>query len=257
VPFDSLVIDVDSQTIAAWADTTTPGRGGLISLATVGGRVRASDVVLRIDARPTFRPDTVVTVTDRPSNTTFLFDPPLGSSSAQLLVGGRPSWRSYLLFRQGLDTLSVPCPQISAECTIRLADASITFSALQLTPVASPAGYLPQDSMRLTSAFLLASSVAPLERSPLGNGVGVSADFITPSRFEPPAGGSPVEVPVTTFVRSLVGDTVAVEDDDENATTQWLALLPLLEGIDFGMATFAPGPKLRIVLTVARELQLR
>jgi hypothetical protein len=253
VPFDSLSIPIDSATLALWADTANHAKGVVVTMASPGGRIRALDFVLRIDARPSFRPDTVVTVTIRPNQRTFLFNPQLPSSSSQLRVGGRPSWRSYFLFRDGLDSLSIPCPQISATCTVRLRDANISYSALVLTPETAPPGFLPQDSMRLQSAQVLASSVVPLERSPLGTGAGAGRDFLLPSRFMPPSGGSSTEITVTDFVRTLALDTLRTGD----RPTRWLGVLPLVEGADFGLAAFASSPRLRLILTVARELQLR
>jgi hypothetical protein len=250
---DSVSIRVDSQTIAAWSDTSTLARGALITAVTAGVRVRASDLVLRLDARPTFRPDTVVTVTVRPPDPTFIFDPVLGARRAEPLVGGRPSWRTYLQFQEGLDTLTVPCPQGDANCRVNLRDATVTYGALVFQPVTAPLGYLPQDSMRLGARTLLVSNLTPLERSPLGEGIGVSDDFLLPSRFLPPGSAVPVEVPITTFVRNLVADTLS----DGTPAARWMAVVPVVEGIDFGVASFEAAPRLRLVITVANQLQLR
>jgi hypothetical protein len=123
-----------------------------------------------------------------------------------------------------------------------------------LIPTTSPSGFLPQDSIRLSTAEVLFSGQAPLERSPVGNGIAVANDFLVPGRFTPPSGGEPTEVPVTSFVRTLATDTTT---SAETRPTRWFGILPLIEGSDFGVAAFAPGPRLRLVLTVARELQLR
>jgi hypothetical protein len=252
VPFDSLSIDVDSATIAMWTDTTN-FRSAMIAVSTQDARLRASDLVLRVDARPSFRPDTVVTVTVRPTDSRFIFTPRPSPSSSQLLVGGRPAWRSYVRFKDGIDTISIACPLVAADCRTRLRDAHITYAAVLLTPTASPSGFLPQDSVRLTTAELLFSGQAPLERSPIGNAISVGRDFLTPLRFVAPAGGEPTEVPVTTFVRALATDTTTTG----TRPTRWFGILPQVEGSDFGVAAFEPGPRLRLVLTVARELQLR
>ena len=252
VPMDSLSIDIDSATIALWADTTN-SRSAVISISTPGARLRASDLTLRVNARPSFLPDTVVTVTVAASDSRFIFTPKPPPSSPELLVGGRPAWRSYLRFKDGIDTISIACPLIAENCTTRLRDAHITYAAVLLTPTASPAGFLPQDTVRLQSAEVLFSGQAPLERSPVGNGIAVGTDFLVPLRFTPPAGGEPTEVPVTSFVRTLATDTTTTG----TRPTRWFGILPVVEGSDFGVAAFAPAPRLRLVLTVARELQLR
>jgi hypothetical protein len=109
------------------------------------------------------------------------------------------------------------------------------------------------DSFRISAYTLLVSSNAPLARSPLGVEVGRTRPFVQPAQFRDPAGGSPVEVPVTFFVRALVQDTVATE----TPPTRYVAVLPSIEAIDFGVAAFRPSPRLRLVLTIASELQLR
>jgi len=250
---DSMVIPVDSQTMALWSDTTTQARGGVITMASTGGRLRSSDVVLRVDARPSFKPDTVVTVTVRPGVPRFIHDPALEPEGATLITGGLPEWRTFLRFRDGLDTLQVSCAQIAPGCTARLAEADITYAALLMVPAEAPPGFVPQDSLRVISAPLLVSALTPLERSPLGRSVGFGRTFLSPSTFRPPLSGSPTEIPVTDFLRPLVADTAVAGA----APTSWLALLPLVSAFDFGVAAFEPGPRLRLILTVARELQLR
>lgn len=252
VRVDSMVIPVDSQTLALWSDTTSAARGGLITLGTPGGRLRTSDVLLRVDARPSFKPDTVVTVTVRPETPRFIHDPSLQRPGSELVVAGVPEWRTYFRFRDGIDTLQVACLQIASDCSVRLGDAEVTYAALVLTPTAAPQGFLPQDSMRLISASVLVSEYSPLERSPIGRSVGVGRSFLRPSQFRPPLGEA-TEVPVTDFLVALVGDGT----DDDAGASSWVALLPFATGFDFGVATFEPGPRLRLILTLARELQLR
>jgi hypothetical protein len=63
----------------------------------------------------------------------------------------------------------------------------------------------------------------------------------------------PVEVPITTFVRNLVADTLV----DGTPAARWMAVVPVVEGIDFGVASFEAAPQLRLVITVANQLQLR
>ncbi len=253
VATDSVLIPVDSETIALWSDTTTRARGVVVTMGTPGARLRTVDFALHVDARPTFRPDTVVTVTVRPTERTFIYNPQLPRAASNLRVGGVPSWRSFLRMKDGLDTLTLACPPVGSNCRVRLKDATITYAAVLLTPSVAPDGFLPEDSMRVGSSILLVSDRAPLERSPLGSAVGASRDVVLPSRFAAPAGGPPVEVGVTDFMRQLVADTL----QSGVPPSPWLALLSTLEGTDLGVAEFLPGPRLRLVLTVAKELQLR
>ena len=249
---DSVVIPVDSATIAAWADTMNAARGAVVIMETAGIRAVATDFVLRVDARSTLNPDTVVTTTIRPPERTFLFDPVLAAAGVEPLVGGNPAWRAYFEFNSGIDTLTVACPDAPVTCRIPLRDADITFAAMQLVPRVSPPGFLPSDSMQLVSRLLLVSDIAPLPRSPLGAAIGVTRGFVRRTRFLAPAGGDPIEIPVTEYVRALVADTSTAVP-----LTRWIAVHPGIEGIDIGVAAFDPMPRLRLVLTVASELQLR
>lgn len=104
----------------------------------------------------------------------------------------------------------------------------------------------------MITAPLLASPLTPLERSPLGNAIGVGVDFLSPDRFADPMDDQ-TEVPVTPYLRRLLADTTG----DGKPVSPWMAMLPLVTGFDVGVAAFRPAPRLRLILTVARELQLR
>jgi hypothetical protein len=250
-PVDSLVIDVDSQTIALWTDSTR-AKGAVLAMETSGQRLRAADVLLRVDARPSFKPDTVVTITVRAASPIFIYDPQVQRQGNDLLVGGIPEWRTYLRWRSGIDTLSIPCPEVGPTCVVRLGEANINYAALILEITEPPAGFLPQDSARIITAPVLASPLTPLERSPLASSVGVGIEFLSPSRFVDPAADE-TDVPVTPFLRRLLADTTS----DGQPVSPWMAMLPLVTGFDIGLAAFEPAPRLRLILTVARELQLR
>jgi hypothetical protein len=221
-------------------------------METSGARVRIADVLLRVDVRPSVKPDTLLTLTIRPVTPRFIYDPQLQRRANELLIGGIPEWRTYLRWRAGLDTVPLPCPQVSAGCVIRLADANINYAALILTLTEPPPGFLPQDTSRIITAPVLASTLTPLERSPLAPEVGVGIESLSADRFRNPVGDE-TEVPVTSFLRRLLADTTF----DGAPVSPWMALLPILSGIDIGVAAFEPAPRLRLILTVARELQLR
>ena len=248
---DSLVIPIDSATVAEWSDTTTTARGARLSIDTDGTRVRFADLVLRVDARSTIHPDTIFTTTVRPPDPTFVFDPSLPGSSAEPVLSGAPGWRTFVEFREDLGSRMVPCPS-SPGCRVRLDQVAITFAGLLLEPQDSPPGFLPQDSLLLEARAVYASARAPLARSPLGVSVGVMTRQIAPDRFRDVAEDDAIELPLTGFVSGLVN-----ADTTFAPPSPWVAILPFLEGVDFGVAAFRPLPRLRLVLTIASELQLR
>jgi hypothetical protein len=99
---------------------------------------------------------------------------------------------------------------------------------------------------------LLVTNFVPLERSPLGDVLGVMVRGAPASRFEEGAATTRVEVPITDYVRAVVADTAIGPRPGPH-----LALTSAAEGDLFGVATFGSRPVLRLVLTVATELQLR
>jgi hypothetical protein len=116
-----------------------------------------------------------------------------------------------------------------------------------------------EDSLRMAAADLNVSPLLPLGRSPLGLQVGGTPKPIAPSRWAGGAGG-PVEVTVTPFVERLVADTT--QAGSPNAPTRYMALVQTPEPFTFGFAEFygrAAGthaPRLRLIVTVASEVQL-
>jgi hypothetical protein len=249
---DSLVFNVDSATMAAWADTTRPVRGAVLLTETAGSRLRLSDLLLRADAHSSINRDTTVTLTVRPSESAFIFDPPPPAVASNILfVGGTPAWRSVLRLRERLDTLTVPCPDGPAGCRLRLSETTITRASLLLQPVSPPSGFLPEDSARIGARELLAADFLPLQRAPLGPNAGRSGATIAANRFLAGQGGNPVEVAITDYLAGAAADSVA------RRPGPYVALVAQVEGDAFGFAAFAPAPRLRLVLTIVTELQLR
>lgn len=262
---DTLRIPIDLETIEAWRDTTNVP--GVVLVPGAGSRLRtSSDLELRLDARSSIV-DTVVTVTaDPPTNSIFIFDPPVPREVSDVRVSGVPSWRSFLRLRHRLDTLTVACPGTPDPpgCRLALSDVSISYAALLLEPVPPPAGFAPEGDLQLGAEPLLVDPLIPIERSPLG---GLARSMFMPeplpaSRFIDPAEG-PVELMITPFVSQLTRDSADIEDPPAPN----LALLPVginvngqvvrAEGIGFGFATFASRPRLRLLLTVPGDLGLR
>lgn len=256
---DSVSFAIDSATAARWADTTDMTRGALIRVTTPDARLISPVTLLRLKARPSARPDTVVESTVGVIGGTFVADPipPPGSA---LRVGGLPSWRSFLRF-QRLDTLALPCPgePAGSGCVLRLDEAKINYAALVLQPRAAPPGLAPEDSLRVDARAVLVAPSVPLERSPLGSLASVFAsDAVEPSVFQAGATPGTIEVPLTRFV----GILAAGDADDGTAPPSMLALYSGSEGGAFGLGSFdgiegAAPPRLRLIVTIATQVEIR
>lgn len=242
---DTIFVPVDSATIAVWGDTTDVTRGAVLDVST-GARLRGAVPTLRLRARSTMQPDTVVELTVGPGRT-FIFEPTQPESVGEPRVGGTPSWRTILRLRDGLDTLTVACPGVP-DCTIRLGDVSINYAAMQWQPVASPAGFAPEVPLGIALHALLPSPLLPLERSPLTGEVGIPREVPVTSFTAPDA--PVVELPATEFMRIIFAA------DTTSYVPTHLALLPAGPTRTFGFGTFAGLPSLRVIVTLAREFQL-
>jgi hypothetical protein len=245
---DTVRLSVDSATIAAWRDTLDFSRGALVRAADAGTRLRVTNVFLEIEARPSVHLDTLVTVTVNATAPTFVYDPPIPTVSASPQVGGITAWRTFLLLRGGLDTLRVPCPDVPG-CTVPLEEAAINYAALLLEPIAPPAGFAPEDSLGIDARFVLETPGVPLERSVLG---GVAGRLVPQHKSRFAGGGETLELPITEYVRAATADTAT-----SAAIPKRLALLPLVQSGTFGFASFQAMPRLRLIVSVASELQLR
>lgn len=248
---DTITIAVDSQTIVAWRDTINVVPGAVLSMETADAFMRTADITLEIDARSTIDTDTVVTSVTRPTESVFIFDPPVASTAADPRVGGIPVWRTYLQLLEGLDTVTVGCPDGPAGCRIPLGQVSISYAALVFDPVAPPPGFAVEDSLQIGARLLLVDPLVPLARSPLGEAVGVMPRPLAPARFLDTT--TPIEIPITEFMRRAAADSVEAAE----RPPPHIALVTISELGTFGFVTFASPPRLRLLVTVATELQLR
>jgi hypothetical protein len=245
---DSVRLRVDSATLAIWRDTTNQQRGAVITVETQGARLRSSTPLLHLQARPSIRRDTVVTASVQATQRTFIFQPDPGDSTSVPRVGGTPAWRTFVRLRDRLDTVTVACPG-EPNCRVRLSEAQINRAALQLQPLPSPAGFDPEKDIQATAHFVLPTPTVPLHRSALTDPVSIS-DTIPRSSFL--AAGAPViELGVTDLILAVVREPT---DTTEFRPTHF-ALLPAGTRT-FGFGTFASLPALRLVISIAKELQL-
>lgn len=257
---DSVTFDVDSLTLALWADTLDVTRGALIRVATPDARIRSPVAVLRLDARPSAKPDTVIVTTVGSIGGWFVLDSDTPAGSA-LRVGGLPSYRSYFQV-QRLDTLAFPCPGEPPEsnCVLRLNDVTINYAALVLQPEGTPGGLVPDDSLRIEARTVLPVPGIPLARSPLGSlAAGFAMGPIEPATFRPGANPGTIEVPLTRFIATLARGQ---REEGADPPPERFALYDARENSLFGYGTFgglgsASPPRLRLIVTVAPEAEIR
>jgi hypothetical protein len=164
-------------------------------------------------------------------------------------VSGLPSWRSYLQFRPDLRDLIVSC---GTGCTVPLGSTSITRAELVLQPLPAPAGFRLERTLQPAAFQAMLAPEFPLERSPVGVFVDTVAGGLAPARFA--EGSPPAYLPLTRFIAQAVADTSA-SGTSGSTRTDWIVILPI-NTITFGIGAFAPSPRLRLVLTTAREIQL-
>ena len=246
---DSVVLRVDSATLAEWTDTTNAARGALIISETPDSRVRLNGAVLRVSAHSSVQADTVLNFDVTPLINAFIYNPPPPAAGSQLRVGGVPSWRTMVGIRPDIADLTFPCPGVT-NCQIKLNEAHIARAELLLQPETAPAGFIPEDTTFVQVRTLLVSPDVPLERSPVGADIcGSTACLLTgrapPEFFAQPPGVEPLAYDITNYLFALVDDEVAEENRPPFALTVLIANEPLT----LGFATFAPGPRLRLVLT--------
>lgn len=250
---DSLVLELDSATLALLGDTLEMGPGVRLRMLTPGARASVVDADLRIYTRPNVNPDTVVTLNSPPRRLTFVYDPVPQPSGDRLRIGGAPSWRTVLRFAlpRTLDGPADFCARVG--CPFELTASSLNAATLILTTAASEPAFQPTDTLFVDARTVLAPLILP--KSPLSSslvgGLGIS---MPPEAFAASA-GTEVALPVTPFIRGLLIDAEGVVLYPD------LALLTPIEPLGIGFGTFdgpgAPGaPRLRLILTVADTVVL-
>ncbi len=266
---DTVSIPVDSQTVAAWGDSTDATRGALVAAETAGTHIRATGAVLRLQVRPSTRPDTLIDITVGGTSSTFIFHPEPPRQTG-LAIAGVPGWRSYLQFGDSLGAIELPlgaielpCPGGEEDCSVTLDRVAVNLATLVLTPRASPPGFALRDSLQIAARPVLMAPGIPLSRVPLGSVVGGAV--LGPEDFAPGGADGAVEITVTNFIRDLVegADGEPVDDDTEDSEATMLGLVSAGGGGVLGVAPFAglqdgsEAPKLRLVVTVTTGLEIQ
>jgi len=253
---DSLVFPVDSQQIATWMAQDDTTRGALVAVdqttSPTGTRIRISSVTLRLDAKSSIRRDTTVIVNIEGLINTFVSTPDAPTVSSTIRVAGVPTWRTFLVLRESLGDVTVPCPE-TPTCRVPLRDVHINVAELLLRPTASPAGFSPEVSIDIDARIAVeGGGNIPLSRTPVTTEVlgGLRAP-IPKTRFVANDTGPEIELPITLLFAALVSDTTAA--DSPQRPPRRIALLTIPEARSFGFATFRPEPRLRLILTTAGD----
>jgi hypothetical protein len=246
---DTVRFSIDSATVASWRDTANAGRGALIVAQTPGARLFTTVPTLTVDMRSSMRPDTVYQVTGGTTARTFLFEPILPTPVAEPRAGGTPAWRGVIQLRERLDTVSFACPGVP-NCRYRLADVTINYAGLRLQPMMPPPGFSPEDDLTIAAYLMAPTPQVPLQRSPLRDLIGVAVvprtSFLAPE--------APVfELSVTDMI---VAAAMRPEIRGDAFLPTHLALVSGLDFRTFGFATFETMPRLRLVVSIAQEMQL-
>jgi hypothetical protein len=247
---DTVTFRLDAATVAAWRqDTAALNRGVIIVAQTPNARLRMGTPQITVQARSGFRPDTLYNVPGSTFHRTFIFTPQQPDAVGAPRVGGTPAWRTVIRLQERLDTLTFACPGVP-NCRFRLGQATINHAGLRLQPVPPPAGLRPEGDLVVGAYLLVPSPLLPLQRSPLAELVGVLT--VPASSFMAP--GAPVaEMSVTEMIRR-----VAMPPEQWPTGALAPTHLALTAGPDalFGFGAFEAMPRLRLVVSIAQELQL-
>lgn len=252
---DSVAFALDSAEVAEWSNTANLSRGGRLDLVTEGHRLDVRSVALRLIARPSVNPDTIIELDVIERQTTFIYDPPPGTPGSELRVGGAPAWRTVLDLDVPLQLTGPPELCDAVGCPVSLERGGVNYAALVLRSRTTETPYQPRDTVGVDARQVLAREALP--KAPLGS------TLLSPTgRRVPPAlfgaeAGSVVEIPITPFVRNLVEAANVGAAGYSNT----LALLSALEPRSIAYGSFyGPGtpeaPRLKLIVTVGSSVEL-
>ncbi len=251
---DSVMFEIDSLTVAEWAEADRPDRGLRVSGTTVGSRLRVASVGYDVRVRSEINPDSLILVSPGEDGATVVYSPTPETSDDVLLIGGAPARRAT--FRVELPASVQPSAEVCAriDCPLEIRAERILFAgfALHSHPTLSP-GLAPLDSVRVQLRSVLSPDRLP--RSPLSVPVSAGIERLPPELFSAQT-ETLHEIPMTAYVRSLLG-----ADSSEVGVLSTLALLSDPEARSLEVVSFyAPGtvlePYMRLILTVSDGVSL-
>jgi hypothetical protein len=253
---DSAVFTLDSAMVAVWADTTGSSTGARVELVDPGARLTLRNALLRVQARPSLDPDTIVELTPITDRLTLVYDPQPPPPADGVRIGGAPAWRTVLdvTIPEALTGPPEFCAVVT--CPHAVKPGEISYAALVLTSRASEPAFQPSDSILLDVRPVF--NRASMPKSPLGTSLtgGPQGRAVAAPAF----GSSPgvtVEIPFTSYARDLLRG----EDTSGDPVPPTLALLSVFEPFSIAFASFeGPGsatePLLRLVLTIGPPVEL-
>ena len=246
-------VEIDSATVAAWADTSDASRGVLVTASSPGTRLTLVGASLRLDVMPSVNPDTTVEVSGGLADLSYIYDPVPQSPAGWLRVGGAPSWRSIIRLR--VPRMIEGSPEIcgGVGCQFDVTTADLNLAELILTSRVTEAPFEPSDTTLMDVRAVLNPERIP--KSPLGDPLAVTGTTLPPQIFAEQA-GSRVALSLTELVRDVFESGVV---GDLPLST--IALLGAFEPGPLGFASFdgpggASAPALRLVLTVGGKVGL-
>jgi hypothetical protein len=250
---DSVRFPVDSLALERMRAEGFPG---VIVLADgAPSRIQVGQFQLRAQARPTARPDTLVTVNVAVTQDVFILTPESPPLGGDWVAGGISAARS--VFRVSLPERLRACPPgtPAGSCPERpLREVILNEVVLQLRPVPVGGGFRPLAPLNIGLRVVAEPELgrqAPLGPQVLGRQVpGLPPIFaaaqVQRQQFVPGATADTTVFLVLTdhFRNALLADTAAAR------VSTAFALLQEPEGATFGQARFRPAPRLRIVYTL-------
>ena len=252
---DTVVFDVDSLTVAAWEDLDRADRGFRVTSLTEGSRLRIADAELRVLARPSINPDTLIEVSTSERQMTFVYSPRPPLSSEAFQIGGAPARRAT--FRIEVPELLEGDPDLCAavSCPVTINADLLVYAGLELRSRQSPnPGFQPLESIALDLRPALSPERLP--RSPLGSPIQPQVRMVSPEFFSSEPGV--VEIPMTRYVRDLLRGESSLTGERVSST---MTILTEPEPRSLELGTFhGPGteeaPTLRLIFTFSDGVHL-
>ena len=252
---DSVSFALDSAQVALWTDTTMAAPSLRMDLLTEGHRLELGGLFIRLDARPSVNPDTIIEVIGNRRYLTFVYSPFPEAPLDGIRIGGAPAWRTIMDVNVPTQLNGPPELCAAVGCPITLTADHVNYAALVLRSRASQPGFQPSDTIGLDVRPVLDRAALP--KSPLGGSlVGSRGQRVGPAAFST-APGEEIEIPITVFARAMLrGD-----EDGASAPPKTLALLSVFEPVSISFASFfgpgvPEGPVLKLVVTVGKTVEL-
>ncbi len=252
---DSVVLEIDSLTVAEWTESEEPDRGLRIRGTTEGSRLRLRSVEFTARVRSEVNPDSLIQVPATPGRATIIYSPSPEHSPAVIKIGGVPADRA--IFKLELPSTVDPGPDVCARipCPLELRPERLLFAGLALHShtTVSP-GFAPVDTVALQVRTVLSPERLP--RSPLSQIIQSEIEGLAPELFSSET-ETLYQISMTAYVQSLL----QLDALGQATPPPSIAILanPEPAGLEV-LSFYGPGtelePQLRLILTVADGVPL-